>query len=104
MPTAMIVLVLVMIGTLASGRSSHTKEGTRGSPSFVEKGKDSDVRLLGLNDYIRKAMLDWSITGLSIAVVDGSKIVFARGYGVRDVRTGEPVDYDIDDDFMPVSP
>ena len=37
-------------------------------------------------------MKDWSLTGLAVAVVKDDKIVFSRGYGVRDIRTKEPID------------
>lgn len=48
--------------------------------------------LQGLDAYIEGAMRDWEIPGLAIAVVQGGETVWARGFGVRDVRTGEPVD------------
>lgn len=51
-----------------------------------------EAPLRGLDRYIEQAVEDWGIAGLSIAVVAGDSIVFAEGYGVRDVRTGEPVD------------
>ena len=48
--------------------------------------------LRGLDQYIQQAVEDWGIAGLAIAVVERDSVVFAKGYGVRDVRTGEPVD------------
>lgn len=48
--------------------------------------------LNGLDSYIEQAVEEWGIAGLAIAIVDDDSIVFAEGYGVRDVRTGEPVD------------
>lgn len=51
-----------------------------------------DRPLRGLDRYIEQAVEDWGIAGLAIAVVEGDSVVFAEGYGVRDVRTGEPAD------------
>jgi len=47
-----------------------------------------------LDAFVRQGMRDWSVTGLSIAVVKDGRIDFLRGYGVRDARTNEPVDAD----------
>ena len=46
----------------------------------------------GLDDYITAAMEAWEVPGLAIAVVHDGRAVYERGYGVRDVTTGEPVD------------
>jgi len=47
--------------------------------------------LVGLDDYIEEAMEDWGIAGMSVAIVRDGEIIYARGFGVRDVSTGEPV-------------
>lgn len=41
-----------------------------------------------LDAYIAKGMQDWHIPGLSIAVVKGDSVVYAKGFGVR--RLGDP--------------
>ena len=46
----------------------------------------------GLDEYIAAAMAVWEVPGLAIAVVHDGRTVYERGYGVRDVTTGEPVD------------
>ncbi|HEX7089152.1 MAG TPA: serine hydrolase [Longimicrobiales bacterium] len=48
--------------------------------------------LQGLDAYVEKAMSDWEIPGLAIAVVKDGETVWARGFGVRDLRSGAPVD------------
>lgn len=48
--------------------------------------------LSGLDRYIDAARQDWEIPGLAIAVVKDGQVVYADGFGVRDLRTGEPVD------------
>jgi len=50
------------------------------------------AELAGLDAYIEQAMRDWEVPGLAIAVVQGDRIAFARGYGERRVGSGEPVD------------
>lgn len=52
-------------------------------PSFI---KDS------LDSYIRQGLKDWNIPGLAIAIVKDGKVVFMKGFGVRDISGKEPVD------------
>jgi CubicO group peptidase (beta-lactamase class C family) len=48
--------------------------------------------LNALDRYIEEARAEWDVPGLAVAVVKGDDVVLARGYGVRDMRSGEPVD------------
>jgi CubicO group peptidase (beta-lactamase class C family) len=51
-------------------------------------GRAQEVPLNGFDDYVNKALRDWQVPGLAIAVVKNDQIVFAKGYGVR--KLGEP--------------
>src|SRR4030042_661364 len=46
----------------------------------------------GLDAYILKAMKDWELPGLAIAVVKDDKVVLAKGYGLKEVGKNDPVD------------
>ena len=46
----------------------------------------------GIDAYITKAMADWKVPGLAIAVVRGDSVIYAKGYGVRKVGTTDAVD------------
>ncbi len=46
----------------------------------------------GLGAYIEAAMEDWEVPGLAIAVVKDDDVVYARGFGVRELGGSEPVD------------
>lgn len=46
----------------------------------------------GLDQYIGDAMRAWGIPGVAIAVVKGDSVVFARGYGVRQLGGPARVD------------
>jgi CubicO group peptidase (beta-lactamase class C family) len=48
--------------------------------------------LVGFDDYVNKAIKDWEVPGVAIAVVKDDKIVLARGYGVRELGKPEPID------------
>jgi CubicO group peptidase (beta-lactamase class C family) len=48
--------------------------------------------LAAFDQYVAQAVRDWHVPGLAIAVVSGDSLVFARGYGVLDVRKPGRVD------------
>ncbi|MGH8125276.1 MAG: serine hydrolase domain-containing protein, partial [Rhodanobacteraceae bacterium] len=52
------------------------------------------AKLQGLDAYVQKAMHDWRVPGLAIAIVKNGKVVLARGYGVR--QLGKPGKVDAD--------
>jgi CubicO group peptidase (beta-lactamase class C family) len=51
-----------------------------------------DAPLQGLDDYVNKAIKDWKVPGIAIAVIKDDKIVYAKGYGVRELGKSAPVD------------
>jgi CubicO group peptidase (beta-lactamase class C family) len=44
------------------------------------------------DDYVNQAMKDWEVPGMTIAVIKDDRIVFAHGYGVRELGKPAPVD------------
>ena len=46
----------------------------------------------GFDDYVNKAMKDWEVPGMAIAIVKDDKVVFAKGYGLREMGKTAPVD------------
>jgi CubicO group peptidase (beta-lactamase class C family) len=48
--------------------------------------------LSGFDDYVTKAMRDWEVPGVAIAVIKDDKVVLAKGYGVRKLGDPTPVD------------
>jgi len=63
--------------------------GLQASTGLPVPAKDP---LKGLDAYILKAMKDWELPGLAVAVVKDDKVVLARGYGVKEVGKNDPVD------------
>lgn len=47
--------------------------------------------LEGLDEFILKAMKDWDVPGLAVAIMKDGHVVLAKGYGVREVGKNEPV-------------
>ncbi|HVF60114.1 MAG TPA: serine hydrolase [Thermoanaerobaculia bacterium] len=57
--------------------------GTPAAPSGLTPEVDA---------YLSKALADWQIPGMAVAVVRPDRVVFAKGYGVRELGKPEPVD------------
>jgi CubicO group peptidase (beta-lactamase class C family) len=50
-----------------------------------------DAPLNGFDDYVNKALREWEVPGLAIAIVKDDRIVLAKGYGVRKLGDPTPV-------------
>ncbi|MBK9767411.1 MAG: beta-lactamase family protein [Chloracidobacterium sp.] len=46
----------------------------------------------GFDDYVNKAMKEWDVPGMAIAIVKDDKVVYAKGYGLREMGKTAPVD------------
>ncbi|HEX8187199.1 MAG TPA: serine hydrolase [Pyrinomonadaceae bacterium] len=51
-------------------------------------------RLKEIDEYAAKAGQDWKVPGFAVAVVKDDRVVFVKGYGVRELGRPEPVDRD----------
>ena len=43
-------------------------------------------------EYVNKAIKDWGVPGVAIAIVKDDRVVFAKGFGVRELNKPTPVD------------
>lgn len=60
-------------------------------PVFVF-GQDYGAKLSEIDAYAQKVQADWKIPGLAIAIVKDDKVIFQKGYGVRDINKPDRVD------------
>lgn len=59
----------------------------------AQKNKQTLKDSLAVFDaYVQKAMKDWNVPGIAIAIVKNDEIVFTKGYGVREYGTDKKVD------------
>ena len=56
--------------------------------------QDLAGRLQEIDEYAAKAGKDWHVPGFAIAIVKDDVVVFAKGYGIRQLNKPEPVDKD----------
>ena len=77
------ILALLCVTTAGSGHAQETTQAP--APT---RTPDS---LAGLDAYIAESMPDWDIPGLAVAVVHEGDVVFARGFGVKEVGRADPI-------------
>ena len=70
---------------IACALSFATESAAQQNASAAGNIRDFDA-------YVAKAMKDWKVPGLAIAIVRNDSVVFAKGYGVR--KLGEPTQVD----------
>ena len=56
----------------------------------AQRGTPANLR--DFDAYAAKAMKDWKVPGMAIAIVRDDSVVFAKGYGVRKLGDPTPVD------------
>ncbi len=59
-----------------------------------DPAKAASKALEGFSDFVKGAMKDWKVPGAAVAVVQGDTVVFAEGFGFRDVKKNLPVTKD----------
>jgi CubicO group peptidase (beta-lactamase class C family) len=79
--------------TFLSERTMRTLAGLLVALLFSAGAAAAQAKpLKGLDDYIGKAMAQWRMPGLALAVVHHDSIVLMKGYGVRTLGSAERVD------------
>src|ERR1700761_3734880 len=81
------------------GSPAHTFEPSDWTPEDRIKAVENGLLMkpIILTDHppertdLFTLMKQRNVPGVSVAVIDGGKIVWAKGYGVTDLRTQEPV-------------
>lgn len=55
------------------------------TPSFLAQTKRVESQLKEIDEYAAKTGIDWKVPGFAIAIVKNDRVVFAKGYGVREL-------------------
>ena len=61
-------------------------------PTFVFAQQNYSAQLTEIDEYAQKALVDWNVPGFAIGIVKDDKLIFAKGYGVRELGKPEKVD------------
>ncbi len=85
-------------GRLSEDGKRITGDFTQGGqtlPFSAERGlkraADAIAALEGFGDSVNQALKDWNIPGLAIGIVLDDEVIYARGFGKRDLESDKPV-------------
>ncbi len=60
--------------------------------SFVVSAQNIEQKLAEIDAYAQKVQVDWNVPGFAIGIVKDDKVIFTKGYGVRELGKSEKVD------------
>ena len=75
-------LLLLSVLLASPGHAADTPDQTQDKPSLAFDGWDA---------FVERAMADWKVPGLALAVVRDGKVIQMKGYGFRDLEKKLPV-------------
>ena len=62
-----------------------------GATGLARAQAQGESQWASLDSFIESAMHEWKVPGMALGIVQGDKAVYLKGYGVRDIKTGQPV-------------
>jgi len=54
--------------------------------AFAQTPQTGQPNLNGFDGFVEQVMKDWKVPGIAVAIVKDGKVVYAQGYGYRDVK------------------
>ncbi len=60
--------------------------------SFKLAGQSQDQKLKEFDSYIEKSRVEWRAPGMAVAIVKDGKVIFKKGYGIRELGKEDKVD------------
>src|SRR6202789_2981692 len=64
------------------------------APQAISPKAQNSANWSSLDQFISSSMKDWKVPGASVAIVRDGAAVYMKGFGVRDIRTNQPVTAD----------
>jgi CubicO group peptidase (beta-lactamase class C family) len=84
-------------GTLSADGATIAGDFTQGGGKFpfelkrgAAAGDAAKDALAGYDGFVDKMVQDWKVPGLAVAIVKGGEVVYAKGFGYRDVENKLP--------------
>jgi CubicO group peptidase (beta-lactamase class C family) len=87
--TVAVLSAALLFGPLRS--SAQPQNQPKQKPAAASAAVAPASKLQGLDGLADQAMKQWKVPGLAIAVVQDGKVIYAKGYGYRDVENKLPV-------------
>src|SRR5690349_721118 len=83
---------LVLLAALASFAQPQKHKGAPSAATTAVTAPASPAaKLQAIDELADRAMKEWKVPGVALAVVQDGKVIYAKGYGFRDVEQKLPV-------------
>src|SRR5439155_5954683 len=73
----------VILETLRAWLDDTAGRAKKGPEKCSDEGRPNGGPLAGFDGYAEKALADWKVPGMAVAIIKDGKVVLARGYGAR---------------------
>lgn len=86
---------LLLLDTLAA--FAKETQGDNHSPVPTTRSvfqEPSKQMLLDFEQYVQKSMRDWDVPGMAIGIVQGDKVIYTKGFGVKNLNSSDTIDAD----------
>jgi CubicO group peptidase (beta-lactamase class C family) len=87
---ASLIALLLLVGAAPAVAQTHKHKGAPVAAAAPTAASPAG-KLQGIDDLADKAMKEWKVPGVAFAVVQDGKVIYAKGYGFRDVEQKLPV-------------
>ncbi len=57
-------------------------------PVFSAPKDEKKVNLKGFDEYVTKLVAEWKVPGMAVSIVKDGKVIYAQGFGFRNVKQG----------------
>ena len=64
------------------------------APPATSTSADNAAALAGFDELMAETLPKWNVPGVAVSIVKDGQVVLAKGYGVRDPATGQPMTKD----------
>jgi len=85
------LIVLLVALSLAGMGGSAQESAASDAAKREQQNRAARTALEGLGDIARQALEDFNVPGAALAIVSGGELVFAEGFGFRDLEAQRPM-------------
>ena|GEM_PF-39472 len=65
-----------------------SSESVSPPPPGAAAKAEKPINFKGFSEFVTKTMAEWKVPGLAVSVVKDGKVIYAEGFGLRDVKQG----------------
>src|SRR5690606_20045991 len=85
-------LALALVLSLPVAATSMPVQDAGAAPATGAAAPALPARLQSLDEYVGQVRERFDVPGIAVAIVKDGEVLLERGYGVKDLESGEPVD------------